>query len=61
MKEIITLSKIRQRTKHLIYAGLCGAGAIGLCFAGYVIYSSIQFKHDQNELRARYEQQIRTL
>lgn len=61
MKEIITLSKIRQRTKHLIYAGLCGAGVVALCFAGYVIYSSIQFKHDQNELRARYEQQIRTL
>lgn len=61
MKEIITLSKIRQRTKHLIYAGLCGAGVISLCFAGYVIYSSIQFKHNQNELRARYEQQIRTL
>ncbi|MGV7117041.1 SAF domain-containing protein [Paenibacillus kyungheensis] len=55
------MSKIRQRTKHLIYAGLCGAGVIGLCFAGYVIYSSIQFKHNQNELRARYEQQIRTL
>lgn len=55
------MSRLRQKTKHLIWAGLAGAAVMGLIFAGYAVY---QGKHNQSvklALQQKYEAEIETL
>lgn len=52
------MSKIRQRTKHLIYSGLVGAAVMGVLFAGYAVYSHKVNTDQQTSIREDYELQI---
>ncbi|HEY2493593.1 MAG TPA: SAF domain-containing protein [Paenibacillus sp.] len=55
------MSKIRQRNKHLIYAGLAGAAIMGIIFAGYVIYN-MKLEHNRRaNLRQEHQQEIKVL
>ncbi|MGF7047504.1 hypothetical protein J2T13_002009 [Paenibacillus sp. DS2015] len=55
------MSKIRQRNKHLIYAGLAGAAIMGVIFAGYAIYN-MKLEHDRRvNIRQEYQQEIKVL
>ncbi|WP_044876737.1 SAF domain-containing protein [Paenibacillus sp. IHBB 10380] len=55
------MSKIRQRNKHLIYAGLAGAAIMGIIFAGYVIYN-MKLEHNRRaNLKQEYQQEIKVL
>ncbi|MNO13105.1 hypothetical protein D3C76_27310 [compost metagenome] len=47
--------KMRQRTRSMIYAGLVGAGAVGLLFAGYALYSTQQFNKTRTSIIRQYE------
>lgn len=55
------MSKIRQRTKHLIYAGLAGAFAVGLFSTILIVYNNIQYEKKKIEIRDAYEKQIEQL
>ncbi|GIP25902.1 hypothetical protein J23TS9_10320 [Paenibacillus sp. J23TS9] len=55
------MSKLRQRTKQLLYAGLAGAAVMGVVFAGYAVISSMQHHTRENSIKHDYEQQITRL
>lgn len=55
------MSKLRQRTKQMLYAGLAGAAAMGVIFAGYAVFSSVQHHARENRIKQEYEQQITRL
>lgn len=55
------MSKIRQRSKNLIYSGLAGAAIMGIIFAGYVIYNIRDNNEKQLNLRLEYEQKVQVL
>ncbi|WP_413372144.1 SAF domain-containing protein [Paenibacillus taichungensis] len=48
------MSKLRKQSRQLIYAGLTGAGAIGLLFGAYVIYNVKTMSDTRSEVEARY-------
>lgn len=52
------MSKIRQRTKHLILAGLVGVMVTGAASTGIIIFNSVQHKKEQLELRKTYQTQV---
>lgn len=55
------MSKIRQRNKHLIYAGLAGAAIMGIVFAGYAIYNVKLEQNRRVNIRQEYQQEIKVL
>ncbi|GIP59382.1 SAF domain-containing protein [Paenibacillus woosongensis] len=55
------MSRLRQRTKQLMIAGLAGAGIVGLLFAGYAIYQARQVHHMRTSLVQEYESKIQEL
>ncbi|MNJ50311.1 hypothetical protein D3C77_455800 [compost metagenome] len=55
------MSRLRQRTRHLIYAGLTGAGVVGIMFASYAIYQIKQTNDMRTTITQKYETQIRRL
>ncbi|MWV42273.1 flagellar biosynthesis protein FlgA [Paenibacillus sp. HJL G12] len=55
------MSKLRQRTRHMLYAGLAGAAVMGILFAGYAIFSSVQHHAKENRIRQEYREQIARL
>lgn len=55
------MSKIRQRSKNLIYSGLAGAAIVGIIFAGYVIYNIRDTNKQQLNLKFEYEQQVQAM
>lgn len=55
------MSKIRQRSKNLIYSGLAGAAIVGIIFAGYVIYNIRDTNKQQLNLRLEYEQKVQVM
>ncbi|MCW3793943.1 SAF domain-containing protein [Paenibacillus sp. LS1] len=52
------MSKIRQRTKHLLLAGLVGVVVTGAASTGIIAFNSIQHKKEQIELRKTYQAQV---
>ncbi|MBB6021487.1 hypothetical protein HNR77_002582 [Paenibacillus sp. JGP012] len=48
------MSKLRKQSRERIYAGLIGAGAVGMFFAGYVIYEVKTAEHVRSVIEARY-------
>lgn len=48
------LSKLRKQSRQMIYAGLTGAGAVGLLFGGYVIYNVITMNDTKSEMESQY-------
>ncbi|MEC0371509.1 SAF domain-containing protein [Paenibacillus chibensis] len=52
------MSKLRQRTRHMLYAALSGAAVMGVVFAGYAIFSSVQHHAREARLKADYRAQI---
>ncbi|MCJ8012538.1 SAF domain-containing protein [Paenibacillus sp. KQZ6P-2] len=55
------MSKLRQRTRHMLYAGLTGAAAVGVIFASYAVVSSMQHHTKENKIRQDYREQIARL
>ncbi|MDR9854100.1 SAF domain-containing protein [Paenibacillus sp. VCA1] len=55
------MSKLRQRTRHMLYAGLAGAAAVGVVFAGYAAVSGVRHHAKENEIREEYRRQIAKL
>lgn len=55
------MSKIRQRSKNLIYSGLAGATIMGIVFLVYVIYNIRENNEQQTNLRLEYEQQVQVI
>jgi len=55
------MSKLRQRTRHMLYAGLAGASAVGIVFAAYAAVSGIRHHAKENEIREEYRRQIAKL
>lgn len=55
------MSKLRQRTRHMLYAGLAGASAVGIVFAAYATVSGIRHHAKENEIREEYRRQIAKL
>lgn len=55
------MSKIRQRTKHLIYSGLIGAGIMGILSTGYLVHYSAQERDSKKALQQAYEQKMNDL
>ncbi|MFU1796921.1 SAF domain-containing protein [Paenibacillus azoreducens] len=55
------MSKLRQRTRHMLYAGLAGAAVMGLLFAGYAIYSTVQHHARETRIKEDYSRQIAKL
>ncbi|WP_438350947.1 SAF domain-containing protein [Paenibacillus sp. FA6] len=53
------MSKIRQRTKNLIVAGLVGAISMGIVASGGAIYMINQQANDQRLLRVDYESKLK--
>lgn len=53
--------RIRQRTKHLIFAGVTGAVVAGLIFTSYVIVQSIHMKHMTQDIKERYSAELSKL
>lgn len=54
------MSVIRQRTKHLIGAGLIGACIAGLLLTSLLIYQGMMQAEEKDKLVAEYEQQLRS-
>ncbi|SDM14667.1 Flp pilus assembly protein CpaB [Paenibacillus sp. OK060] len=52
------MSKVRQRTKNLIIAGIVGALSMGVLSTGGAIYLIKQQAKDQKALRTHYESQL---
>lgn len=52
------MSKLRQRTRHLIYAGFTGAAVVGLLFAGYAVWNAVKQESRESRLKEEYRQQI---
>lgn len=52
------MSKIRQRTKNLIVAGIVGAVAMGAVSSGGAIYLVNQHAKDKKEIRLEYETKL---
>ncbi|MEC0239535.1 SAF domain-containing protein [Paenibacillus dokdonensis] len=55
------MSKLRQRTKQMLFAGMAGAAVMGVIFAGYAVFSSVQHHARENRIKQDYEQQITRL
>jgi hypothetical protein len=55
------MTRIRQRTKHLIYAGLIGAGVMGLIFVVYAVRQMNQVSEIKSSLAHKYEAEIAAL
>jgi len=54
------MSVIRQRTKHLIGAGLIGACIAGLLLSSLLIYQGMMQAEEKDKLAAEYERQLRS-
>lgn len=52
---------MRQRTKHLIYAGLTGAVVAGLIFTSYVTIQSIHMKRTAQAMERSYKAELSKL
>jgi len=52
------MSKLRQRTRHMLYAGLAGAAAVGVLFGAYAVVSGMRHHAKENEIREEYRKQI---
>jgi len=52
---------IRKRTRQFIYAGIVGAGIVGLAFAGYAVYASGQLEQVRTSVAKQYESEITAL
>ncbi|WP_434750755.1 SAF domain-containing protein [Paenibacillus amylolyticus] len=48
------MSKLRKQSRQLVYAGLIGAGAVGMIFGGYVIYQFQTTEDVRSAMEARY-------
>jgi len=48
------LSKLRKQSRQMIYAGLTGAGAVGLLFGGYVIYNVFTMNDTKSKMESQY-------
>ncbi|PYE49245.1 SAF domain-containing protein [Paenibacillus barcinonensis] len=48
------MSKLRKQSRERIYAGLIGAGAVAVIFAGYVIYQVNTAENVRSAIEARY-------
>lgn len=55
------MTRIRQRTKHLIYAGLVGAGVMGLFFVVYAVQQMEKVSEIRSSLELKYEVEIAAL
>lgn len=55
------MAKIRQRTKHLLYAGMAGAAVMGLIFAGYAVRHANQVRETRSSIELKYEAEIAKL
>lgn len=55
------MSRLRQRTKQLIIAGLAGAGVVSILFAGYAIYQVKHMHKMKASLVRDYETQIQRM
>lgn len=55
------MAKIRQRTKHLIYAVMVGAAVMGLIFAGYAVSHANQVSETRSSIEQKYEAEIAKL
>lgn len=53
------MSKIRQRTKNLIYAGLVGVLVTAIISVSLGIYSYSRWSKEKNEIRADYQQKLK--
>ncbi|MNS05340.1 SAF domain protein [compost metagenome] len=53
--------KLRQRTKHLIYAALSGAGMVVILFIIYLIVNQNHIKQSEKATEQRYEAEINRL
>lgn len=52
------MSKLRQRTRQLIYSGLAGAAVMGIVFASYAVLTTIKHHNQEKSLKAEYQQQL---
>lgn len=48
------MSKLRKQSRQLIFAGLIGAGAVGIIFGGYVIYQFKTSEDVRSAIETRY-------
>ncbi|MDP9697379.1 SAF domain-containing protein [Paenibacillus polysaccharolyticus] len=48
------MSKLRKQSRQLIYAGLIGAGAVGMIFGSYVVYQLSTKEDVRSAMEARY-------
>ncbi|MEC0140503.1 SAF domain-containing protein [Paenibacillus macerans] len=55
------MSRLRRKTKQLICAGLAGAAAMGLIFAGYAAHQGKQNQSARLALKQKYETEIERL
>lgn len=55
------MNRIRQRTKQLIYAGLVGAGVMGLIFVVYAVRHMNQVSETRDLLEQKYEAEIEAI
>ncbi|GJM69318.1 hypothetical protein HMSSN036_15340 [Paenibacillus macerans] len=55
------MSRLRRKTKQLICAGLAGAAAMGLIFAGYAVHQGKQNQSARLALKQKYETEIERL
>lgn len=55
------MSRLRQRTKQLLVAGIAGGGIVGILFAGYAVYQARQVDEMRTSLVREYEIQIERL
>lgn len=52
---------IRKRTRQLIYAGIVGAGIVGVVFVAYAVHASSQLEQMRTSITKRYEGEISAL
>lgn len=55
------MSRLRQRTKQLMIAGMAGAGVVGILFAGYAVYQAKHLHQIKTSLVRDYETRIQQL
>lgn len=51
----------RRRTRQFLYAGMVGAGIIGILFAGYAVHASKHLQEVRASLKQQYEAEISML
>lgn len=53
------MSRLRRRTRHLIYAWLFGASMVGILLTLYVVSQSKQMKEEKEKIIAHFEAQLK--